>query len=113
MQVNNEMEFSRIDKARKRLGLPEEATLEEIKTAYRKLSVACHPDRCPAQDIKKCEKAFREITEARNVLLEYCAGYRFSFRKENVETIHTKSSYDTEHMRRFYDEWMSDKPDTV
>jgi Zn finger protein HypA/HybF involved in hydrogenase expression len=38
--------FKQIDEARKILGLEKGATLEEIREAYRRLSLKYHPDRC-------------------------------------------------------------------
>lgn len=48
------------------LGVPRNATLEEIKSAYRKLAMKYHPDRNPGD--KEAEKKFREVQEAYEVL---------------------------------------------
>lgn len=48
------------------LGVPENATEEEIKKAYRKLAREWHPDRNP--DKPKAEERFKEIQEAYSVL---------------------------------------------
>lgn len=48
------------------LGVPEDATADDIKKAYRKLALQCHPDRNPGD--KKSEEKFKEITEAYEVL---------------------------------------------
>ena len=47
------MNFKQIDEARKLLELGEEATMDEIKGAYRRLAFKYHPDRCKEKDIKK------------------------------------------------------------
>jgi len=47
------------------LGVSRTATEAEIKKAYRKLAMECHPDRNPALD---AEAKFKEITEAYEVL---------------------------------------------
>jgi len=47
------------------LGVSRTATEAEIKKAYRKLAMECHPDRNPAAD---AEAKFKEITEAYEVL---------------------------------------------
>jgi len=49
------------------LGVSRTASEVEIKKAYRKLAMECHPDRNPAPD---AEARFKEITEAYEVLLD-------------------------------------------
>lgn len=48
------------------LGVPRNASQEEIKRAYRKLAMKYHPDRNPGD--KQAEEKFKEITEAYEVL---------------------------------------------
>ncbi len=48
------------------LGIKKNASIEEIKKAYRKLALASHPDRHP--DDKDAERRFKEVTEAYEVL---------------------------------------------
>ena len=48
------------------LGLPRDATPEQIKKAYRKLALETHPDRNPGN--KEAEKRFKEAAEAYEVL---------------------------------------------
>jgi molecular chaperone DnaJ len=48
------------------LGVDKSATIDEIKTAYRKLAMKYHPDRNP--DNKAAEDKFKEATEAYEVL---------------------------------------------
>ncbi|HDQ44130.1 MAG TPA: J domain-containing protein [bacterium] len=99
-------DFKQIDEARKTFGLPESATLEEIKNAYRRLAIRYHPDKCPEEDKSHCEAEFRKVTRARDLLLHYCAGYRFSFRREDVEGVRLDEEFGYDHMKQFYDDWM-------
>ncbi|MCX8058067.1 MAG: molecular chaperone DnaJ [Spirochaetes bacterium] len=48
------------------LGVPRNATKEEIKKAYKKLAMQYHPDRNPGN--KEAEEKFKEITQAYEVL---------------------------------------------
>jgi DnaJ-class molecular chaperone len=71
------------------LGVKEDATLDEIKKAYRNLALKYHPDR-NSKDKKEAEERFKEISEAYYVLgdprrrQEYDAyrnaGFRGTFR---------------------------------
>lgn len=48
------------------IGVPESATEEEIKSAYRKLAKKFHPDTHPGDP--ECERKFREVNEAYSIL---------------------------------------------
>ncbi len=100
-------DFKKIDNARKALGLEEEASLKEIKQAYRKLSLKYHPDRCKGPDKKRCQETFQEISDASELLINYCTCYRCSFKEKDVK----RNSMDKEtlaHLKRFYDGWLGD-----
>ncbi|OQX80472.1 MAG: hypothetical protein B6D56_05010 [Candidatus Omnitrophica bacterium 4484_70.1] len=97
-------DFKQINEARQLLGLGEYATLEEIKKAYRRLAYKYHPDRCKGEKKKECEEMFKKITWAKEILMAYCAGYRYSFKEKDVK----RNSMDKEfyeHLKRFYDGW--------
>ena len=95
----------RIDRARRLLALPEEATLREIKVSYRQLALKYHPDRCPGDARKISEEKFKELAQAYDALMDYCAGYRFSFRQEDVDE-NLPDREMREHMRRFYEDFL-------
>ena len=48
------------------LGVPKNASAEDIKKAYRKLAKECHPDLHPND--KQAEERFKELNEANEVL---------------------------------------------
>lgn len=48
------------------LGVPREASTEQIKKAYRQLALKYHPDRNPGD--KACEESFKEASEAYQIL---------------------------------------------
>lgn len=50
------------------LGIKQDASLDEIKKAFRKLAVKYHPDKNPGD--RRAEKRFKEITEAYDVLCD-------------------------------------------
>ncbi len=50
------------------LGVKKDATLEQIKKAYRSLALTHHPDRVPPEKKKEAEEKFKEISEAYAVL---------------------------------------------
>ena len=50
------------------LGVPKNATEEDIKKAYRKLAMKFHPDRNQGEGAKKAEEQFKEVKEAYEML---------------------------------------------
>jgi hypothetical protein len=83
-------QFEDIDKARRLLGLGEEITPSEIKSAHRKLVFKYHPDKNPQET--PLDKEFNELTQAYKLLLEYCQSdlktqntRRCSLRKEDAK----------------------------
>jgi DnaJ-class molecular chaperone len=99
--------FKKIHEARKTLGLGEDATLGEIKEAYKRLTLRYHPDRCKDDKKKECEEMFKKITHANDVLMAYCAGYRYSFKEKDIRK-NTMDKETYEHLKRFYDGWLGD-----
>lgn len=50
------------------LGVKKNASLDEIKKAYREMALRFHPDRVPAEQKKEAEEKFKEVSEAYAVL---------------------------------------------
>ncbi|MFA5156690.1 MAG: DnaJ domain-containing protein [Candidatus Omnitrophota bacterium] len=99
--------FKQIDEARKILGLGEEASIEEIKEAFRRLALKYHPDRCSEKDKKYYEEIFKKVSHAKDIIGSYCANYRYSFKEKEVKkNAMPKEEY--EHLKRFYDGWFGD-----
>jgi len=99
--------FREIDEARRLLGLREDATLEEIRKAFRGLAREYHPDKCQDGKKKDCEERFKRIAAAKDILMEYCAGYRYSFHEKDAKkNTMDRETYD--HLKRFYDGWLGD-----
>lgn len=93
------LNFEKIDKARKSLGLPQEATLDEVKDAYRRRAKEHHPDKQGAE--KQHSQKMSQINNAYKVLMEYIEKYRFCFSEEEVER--NDPDRDT---RRFSKDWL-------
>ncbi|WP_028583619.1 J domain-containing protein [Desulfogranum mediterraneum] len=72
----NRKKWQAIEKARHTLLLGEAATLAEIKRAYHRLCKRYHPDRISAGDDPDEAQMYR-LTAAYELLMEYCAEYRF------------------------------------
>ena len=77
------------------LGVSEQATQEEIKRAYRQLSLKSHPDKNPGD--QQSSERFREIDEAYKILETYChscegssaskENNEYSFMQDDVENV--------------------------
>ncbi len=104
-----EIDFAAVEAARKTLGLDAFATLEEIRSAYKKLAAEHHPDRHAAgppgsgeADRARSEARFMEISAAHDLLNEYVGRYLYSFKEDDVK----RSLIDPAtraHLKRYYD----------
>ncbi len=69
----------------KLLGVPRNATDGEIKSAFRKLALQCHPDRNPGN--KQSEDKFKEINEAYEILSD--AGKRRTYDQFGYDAVNS------------------------
>ena len=76
--------YQEITEARKLLELPERATMEEIKSNYKRLLSKWHPDKC-RENNEQCNEVTKKIIAAYNIIITYCNQYKFSFTKEEVK----------------------------
>jgi len=77
------VDFQDIDEARKLLGLGRAATLQEIKSAYRRLAHRHHPDKHDG-DSQENDEMMKKLNIAYRLLLDYCADYKYNFDEEDV-----------------------------
>lgn len=89
--------FNEIDEARRLLGLGEAAKLSEIKSAYRRLARHHHPDRHDSTD----DEMMKQLNRAYQLLLDYCAQYKYSFREEDIARTYPHE----EQMRKWRENW--------
>ncbi len=75
--------YKQINAARILLGLPERATMEEIKGNYRALIRKWHPDKCKTNN-EKCKEMTTKIIGAYRIINDYCNNYKFSFSEKEV-----------------------------
>ncbi len=75
--------YEEISAARQLLGLPESATLDEIRQRYRKLISRWHPDVCRERK-EICEEMAARINRAYRCIRAYCDQYEYSFSREQV-----------------------------
>lgn len=94
--------FNEIEEARKQLGLGEEATLKEIKKAYRKLAHRYHPDKLMKDNTDRSE-TMKRLNRAYKLLLDYCNEYKYSFREEDV----ARTYFYDEYMRTYKNRWFN------
>lgn len=77
-----EMDYPRLNEARKILDLEEETTLGEIREAYWKLTKKFHPDRVPGG--ADAQRRFEKINDAYRRVTDYCSENGCSFKEQDV-----------------------------
>ena len=76
--------YQEITEARKLLELPETATMNAIKSNYRRLVAKWHPDKC-LENHEICAGMTRRIVAAYQAIMDYCQHYQYSFSEETVQ----------------------------
>ena len=76
--------YQKITEARTILELSERASMEEIKTNYRRLINEWHPDKC-RKNPEQCSEMTKKIISAYRIIIAYCDQYKFSFAKEEIK----------------------------
>lgn len=94
------MDFATIDAARQVLGLDAHASLDEIRSSYKRLAAEWHPDRHAGSH--EVEERFKQITHAHDLLAEYCARYCYSFKEDDVRRTLMDPGVRA-HLKRYYD----------
>ncbi len=79
------VKYQDIIEAKELLNLPERASMEEIKSSYRRLVSQWHPDRCPDEDRDNYNEMTKKIIEAYKTVIIYCNQYKYSFAKEEIK----------------------------
>ena len=92
--------FNEIEEARKLLGLGEAATLKEIKSAYRSLAHHHHPDKHGGAETGETE-IMRRLNQAYKLITDYCADYKYSFRREDVARVYPEG----EDYKKWHENW--------
>jgi DnaJ-class molecular chaperone len=83
-RIREQSLYERLKAARKTLGLGEEATMDEIKTAFRSLIRRWHPDKAVGNADGLHKEKSCEIIEAYKTVADYCKAYKISFSREAV-----------------------------
>jgi len=92
--------FEEIDRARQTLGLGRDATLKEIRQHFRERAHQYHPDKCRDEEKARCEETMKELNRAYDLILRYCADYRYPFREEDVSRTYPYDEYLSRWRRR-------------
>jgi len=88
--------YQEITQARELLDLPERASMEEIKSNYRKLVSKWHPDKCGG-DNEQSKEMTQKITAAYKIITTYCNQYKFSFTEQEVKNYLSDEEWWFEH----------------
>ncbi|KAL6235219.1 DnaJ domain-containing protein [Aspergillus navahoensis] len=76
------------------LGVKEDATPEQIKSAYRKLALKHHPDKAPADAREEANRQFQKIAFAYAILSDTRKRQRFDFTGSTAEAVDLDDDFD-------------------
>ena len=79
--------FKDIEKARLALGLAEEASLTEIKAAYKRRLKEVHPDHRPLAEAAEAGQETDRLVKAYETLMTYVAQYPYAFDQEQFKKV--------------------------
>ena len=91
-----ESAFEKIDRARRLLDLSERASVKQIRERYHQLSRRWHPD-LNQKEPELSDRKQQELNEAYHTLMDYCAGYEYSFRREDIQNYQSGEEFWWEH----------------
>jgi len=100
------------------LGVSENASGNEIKSAYRKLAMRYHPDKVPEAKKKKSEEKFKEIAEAYYVLGDSKRRKEYNLHKKGAHVFEggygtgdfaSKAGFDFEDLMRHFKDIRADR----
>ncbi|MBN2189709.1 MAG: DnaJ domain-containing protein, partial [Candidatus Aureabacteria bacterium] len=75
-----------------------------VKSAFRKLTLKYHPDKCGKGNKKQSEEMFKKVKRAKDIIEAYCLNYRIPFTEKEVRK-NAAERDETEYSERFYDGW--------
>jgi len=96
-------DFEEIDQARRFLGLGKTATLKEIRGHFRELARHYPPDKCEPDEKPQCEETMKRLNQAYELILRYCADYKYPFREEDVAMAYPYDEYLRKYRRTWFD----------
>jgi DnaJ-class molecular chaperone len=82
------------------LELGETATMKEIKSSYRRLAQRYHPDKHGDADSER-DEIMKRVNQAYNLLMDYCADYRYAFKREDV----ARTRPEEEDYKKWQEKW--------
>lgn len=85
------------------LGVPRDASEEEIKKQYRKLALKYHPDKAPESKRKEYEERFKEISQAYRVLSDKEKRAQYDQYGRTFEDAPFSQGFSQQDFRSFYD----------